>query len=227
MFKLPSLRHNQLIDFSLDTGPKVKINVADLLLGNVHRLLNDLGDAVLTEATENLERNGQWVTGHLAKSGHMKVDKAEMEVTVIFDAPYAAAVEYGSRPHAAPLGPSLPVDIVTSPVRGTKRAKIKRKVVSDKRHTGFTGLAKGFARKISFSGTPDPNENPFDYWAWRRGKRQIIKTKYGYHTKLGYGVWLKILKVGGDPHPYLRPAIDTVRAFLGFYAKKYGLDVTR
>jgi len=91
---------SQLIDFDLDTGPKVKIGMADLLLGNVHRLLNDLGDAVLTEATENLARNGQWVTGHLAKSGQMEVNKVELEVTVIFDAPYAASVEYGSRPHA-------------------------------------------------------------------------------------------------------------------------------
>ena len=199
--------------------------MADLLLGNVHRLLNDIGDAVLTEATENLARNGQWVTGHLAKSGEMEVNKAELEVTVIFNAPYAASVEYGSRPHAAPLGPSLEVDITESPIRRSQQIKIKRKIETGKRVEGVRGLAKGFPKEVKFSGTPDPKANPFDYWAWRRGKRKIINTKYGYHTALGYGVWLKILTKGGDPHPYLRPAIDKVKAFLGFYAKKYGLDV--
>lgn len=154
--------------------------------------LQEVLDMILNLALENLASGGQWVTGHLAKSG--RVELLEMEGSVIFGAAYAVFVEFGTRPHAAPLGPSLP----------HSKRQVRGKTV------------------IKITGTPDMTTNPLDWWAWRKGERDAVQTKYGVHTSLGYGVWGKILKKGSDPHPYLRPAIQQVKGQVNRIAKKHG-----
>jgi hypothetical protein len=217
---------SEFIEFSVSQDVKVKQDLGHILNQNLEKLILDICDKILEEAIENLRRNENWVTGNLARSGFTKFDKATLEGFVIFSAPYAAALEYGSKPHIAPLGPSLPVTIGK---RGG--AKLQKRSVKTGKYETILGIP--YKEKIKMVGTPDPSINPFDYWAWRKGKRKIINcgtylgSWKGYHTALGWGVWKKIQKVGTIPHPYLRPAVEHVRAFFGFFAKKYKFEIVK
>jgi len=210
-----------MIDFELDSPVKVKVDLGHLLMQNVERLIMDMLDKMLEESTRNLAEGDHMVTGHLAKSGRTEYDKEAQEGICIYTAPYAAAHEYGSRAHVAPLGPSLNVEIPISKKTGKALApKIKKRKVEK----GYKPMGLLIKKKVKMVGTPDPKANPLDYWAWRKGKRKIISTKYGYHTALGFGTWIKTMQSGSDAHPYLRPAIDKVKAFFGYFAKKYGFE---
>jgi len=65
--------------------------------------LSKIAEAILAVAKENLIKNGTWYTGFLAKSGHVDHSKF-MEKTIIFSAPYAEDVEFGSDPRYVPPG---------------------------------------------------------------------------------------------------------------------------
>ena len=211
-----------MIDFELDSPVRVKVDLVQVLMQNEQRLIMDMLDKMLEESTRNLAEGDHMVTGHLAKSGRTEYDKQEREGILIYTAPYAAAHEYGSRAHVAPLGPSLNVEIPISKKTGKALApKIKKRRVEKV----YKSMGLFIKKKVRMLGTPDPKENPLDYWAWRKGKRKIINAgKYGYLTALGFGVWKKIIGSGTDAHPYVRPAMDKVKSFFGFFAKKYGFD---
>ena len=177
------------MDLNIKINPK---NIQQFLGRGVAAFVDEVLNTILSEAQKNLDKHGTSNTGRLAQSGRVEKTSA-YEGKVIFGAPYAKWVEFGTRPHWAPLGPSLP----------HKKTK----------------------RGVRITGTPDPSTNPLDYWAWRRGSRKAIETKYGVHTALGYGTWLKIAKQGTDPQPYLRPALDYVKANQAKIAQKHGLEV--
>lgn len=161
---------------------KLKITIPKIkdIEKNFDKFIKDLATFILDEALENIMKNESWVTGHLAKSGRVEYDPGKKEAKVIFSAPYASYVEFGTRAHTAPLGPSLEHSIVS---RGKNKGVIRIK------------------------GTPDKTTNPLDWWAWKKGNQEAVSTKYGVHTALGYALWIKIMREGTDPHPYLRPAI--------------------
>lgn len=174
-------------DFKIIKPPKKAFNKA--VMGFIEEYL----EKIKFLALENLKREVNQITGNLARNVSIELNEAELSGTLLFEASYAAYVEYGTDPHVAPLGPSLP-------------------------HTG-----KG--ARLRISGTPDPTTNPLDFWAWRLGQREPIKNKYGVHTKLGFFLWLKIMKKGTDPHPFLRPAIDRAKLFRSEIAKNHGFEV--
>jgi hypothetical protein len=99
------------------TGVTLDVDYNREFAKKVGGFIEDFLDKVLMYALENLEKNESWVTGHLAKSGRVEISKAMMyiEGELLFGAPYAAYVEFGTRPHAAPLGPSLPEDQSSTP----------------------------------------------------------------------------------------------------------------
>lgn len=174
-----------------------RINFQEAASETVRKFMEDVLDRILALALENLAKNESWVTGTLAQSGRVEMEKKLLEGELIFGAPYAPYVEFGTRAHRAPLGPSLPYEI-------------ERK--------------KG-RENIRLMGVPDPTSNPLDHWAWRKGEREIKDfERYGVHTTLGFAVWAKILERGSDPHPYLRPAIDAVKREIPRIAKRYGLE---
>lgn len=163
--------------------------------------MQDFIDRVLMYAKEFLEKETNQITGNLMKSGRTEFDRAIMEGVVIFSAPYAAFVEFGTKPHAPPLGAPL------------EFRKLSR------------GPRKG---KIIITSVPHPATQPLDFWAWRLQERDGMHCwdggKYrGVHTILGWSVWKKIRDEGSDAHPYLRPAIDRARGEIDELAKKHGI----
>lgn len=104
-----------MIEITMKTLKPKKISKG--LETNVGKFMQDFLDLVLKYALANLEKNESWVTGNLAQSGKVELKKnlLLMEGEVIFGAPYAAFLEYGTRPHWAPLGPSLKKDQSSTP----------------------------------------------------------------------------------------------------------------
>ena len=171
----------------------------------IKNLYKDILDLILEYAQDNLKKNNSWVTGNLAQSGRVEIEtREEVEGQLIFGAPYASAVEFGTKPYVAPLGPGLEY----------KQKKVK----------------KGEHPDITINGTPDMLRNPLDYWAWKKGVKGgmlcwLDGKYYGVHTYLGWGVWKKIMARGQSPHPYLRPAMDQVMPLVPSLAKKHGLEL--
>lgn len=166
-------------------------------------LLQDFCDLIIQYALDNLRKETNQITSYLLRSGRVEFNRKLLEGVIIFSAPYAAFVEFGTRPHTAPLGPSLSYRTIK---RGKRRGII---IITDE---------------------PDPERQPLDFWAWRLREREgmhcRLNGKYrGVHTKLGWGVWKKIREQGSDPHPYLRPAVDKARVQLPRLAKKHGLEL--
>ena len=164
--------------------------------------MQDFIDKILMYAKEFLEKETNQITGNLMKSGRSEFDRAAMEGIVIFGAPYAAFIEFGTKPHAPPLGAPLAHRKLT---RGKRRGQL---IITE---------------------TPDPDRQPLDFWAWRLKERDGVHAwdngKYrGVHTALGWHVWKKIRDFGTNPHPYLRPAIDKARGEIGKLAEKHKIE---
>lgn len=177
--------------------PKViKAEDMELAFG---KFMQDFIDLVLMYAKEFLERETNQITGNLMKSGRTEFDEKVMEGIVIFSAPYAAFVEFGTRAHIVPLGASVEYRKLT-------RGKRKGTMITMK--------------------VPDPIKQPLDFWAWRLQEREAMHCwdsgKYrGVHTVLGWFVWKKIRDEGTNAHPYLRPAIDKARGEIGRLAERH------
>lgn len=183
----------EFVEFEFDTTD------LEQAIGN---FLEDFCDLILQYALDYLKKETNQITSNLLKSGRVEFDRKILEGVIRFTAPYAAFVEFGTRPHTPPLGPPLSY-------RTIKRGKRKGVII--------------------ITEEPDPERQPLDFWAWRLKEREGMHChlggKYrGVHTKLGWGVWKKIREEGSDPHPYLRPAIDKARVQLPILAKKYGLE---
>lgn len=148
----------------------------------VGAFIQDFLDLVLKYALENLKRNESWVTGQLAKSGRVEVNKTKdmIEGELLFGAPYSAYVEYGTRPHVAPLGPSLAKnqsgapDITSNPLDYWAWRKGEKTIIPCRlggKWFGFhTSLGWGVWKKIMARGT-DPH--PYLRPAIDKAKRDV------------------------------------------------------
>ena len=170
----------------------------------INGFIEDYLNLIKNESQSNLVKNGTSNTGKLSQSAIVELNKEEFSGFLLYQAPYAAYVEFGTNPHRAPLGRSLPYKAIT---RGRNKGRIR------------------------ITSTPSIVTNPLDWWAWRRGVRfgmhcWLNKRYYGVHTTLGWGVWKKILRFGSDPHPFLRPAIDFARGRMNQIARKNGVVVS-
>jgi hypothetical protein len=192
-----------MLEMKSDFTPGIK-GIADVLDENVARFIEDVLDLTLQYAIDNLKKNQSWVTGNLAQSGRVEIEtEEEIEGILIFGAPYASAVEFGTKPYVAPLGPGLAYT--------QKKAR------------------KGKKPRPIIGSTPDMLDNPLDYWAWKKGKKGgmhcwLDGKYYGVHTWLGWAVWKKIMARGQSPHPYLRPAMDRIMNEIPLIAQRHGLE---
>jgi hypothetical protein len=207
-----------MIEMSLDVETAA-VNLSEKFAKAVDGFIQESIELVLSWSLENLRRNGSWNTGRLGQSGRTEYSYAKFEGVVHFSAIYATFVEFGTRPHTAPLGPSLNHKVI---MKGTVR---RRKGTSEIIRTKRGKVSRTRKTIIQLLGTPDPSTNPLDWYAWRKGKRRAIQTKYGVHTAFGYALWLSIMKNGTDAHPFLRPAIGKYRIRMHNIAKKYGLEI--
>jgi len=180
-------------------------DMESMYIDAIRGFYEDMLDLILQEAQDNLKKNNSWVTGNLAQSGRVELEENEADLVglVIFGAPYASAVEFGTKPYVAPLGPGL--EYTQKKVR------------------------KGEKPNIIIKGTPDIMKNPLDYWAWKKGVKGgmhcwLDGEYYGVHTWLGWGTWKKIMARGQSPHPYLRPAMDKLMVMAPSIAKRHGLE---
>lgn len=69
----------------------------DELLRFIDDTMNEIADFILSDSTQIILNNDTWDTGALAKSGETDLDK-QFEKWVIFSAPYASGVEFGTDP---------------------------------------------------------------------------------------------------------------------------------
>ncbi len=164
------------------SGVVPDVNMSQEISKKIEGFIQDYLDKVLKYALENLRRNESWVTGHLAKSGRVEISKAKdtFEGELLFGAPYAASVEFGSRPHVAPLGPSLAQnqsaapDITTNPLDYWAWRKGSKTIIPCRlagKWFGFhTSLGWGVWKKIMARGT---NPHPYLRPALDRAKRDI------------------------------------------------------
>lgn len=193
------------LDFKRPAGTK---DFQQLFEEATTNFLRKVADEILRQAVTNLDRTREdghitSNTGRLAQSG--RVDKiSDTEFQVFFEAIYGAWVEFGTFPHAPPLGVSLKHRTIT---RGKRKGQL---VITSK---------------------PDITTNPLDWWAWTRGIKDGIHAwdpqskKYrGVHITLGWFTWLKIREFGSDPHPFMRPAIAQVQSQLSTIAAEFGLE---
>ena len=69
----------------------------------VQKALRDVADEIFTKSQENIVKMGITDTGFLLKSGI--VEEGNDSIKIIYSAPYAESVEYGSTAHFPPIAP--------------------------------------------------------------------------------------------------------------------------
>lgn len=97
------------LDMNIDIRPAENMDKA--MEENYKSFFRDFLDMVLQFAKRNLSKGDPYTqvnTGFLLNSGRVEIKWEQKEGSVIFSAPYAPFVEFGTRPHTPPLGPSLP-----------------------------------------------------------------------------------------------------------------------
>lgn len=84
---------------------KVKVDVDDKAVDDFWNKLDagldDVADAILTNSQDRVSVNN----GELKKSGHKESEF--LDKSVVYDAPHAQYVEFGTDPHMPPLAPIL------------------------------------------------------------------------------------------------------------------------
>lgn len=84
---------------------RVRINIdknaSQAILQKIDLALDDLADFIFARSQELVHVD----EGTLKKSGH--VEREFLDKKIVYDAPYAAAVEYGSVPHMPPVEPII------------------------------------------------------------------------------------------------------------------------
>ena len=64
---------------------------------NTDEIIRDIADKIFTRSQENLVEDGSIDTGNLLRSG--KIYQKGKSTIIEYDAPYAAAIEAGTKPH--------------------------------------------------------------------------------------------------------------------------------
>lgn len=147
----------------------------------------DIADAILFQADENLREGdfspakgaGAFDRGTLARSG--RVEGEGLVRYVIYDAPHAKWIEYGTRPHHPPFKPIFEwvKRKIGISAKGRKYGTRSRKVTS----------IRHIIRKIAYRNIAD------------RSSEAVSVT---------WAIINKIAKVGTPPRPFFRRAIHAV-----------------
>ena len=133
------------------------------IISRLDSFMDDLADSILRVALNNIYSGdfspavgiGALDRGGLARSGRVK--RELLKKTIIFDAPYAAYVEYGTRPHFPPLDPiagwvrrNIKVSLKTDPSRKRKATMIESRAIAKRivNHIGKYGtIPRPFLRR--------------------------------------------------------------------------------
>ena len=107
--------------------------IYDDFLDQLDRAMDDMADFVLDKADDNLRSGdfspakgkGAFDRGTLARSG--RVERKRLKKRVIYDAPHAPFMEFGTRPHLPPLEPILGWVKRKVRVQATRGARRKRR----------------------------------------------------------------------------------------------------
>ncbi len=145
----------------LDVG-KLKNDV----ISRVDKMIAVMAADVLATALRNLMRNKSVVTAHLYGSGKL-IKEGLGRYVVQFDAPYAAYVEFGTRPHRPPIDPLISWATAKTRVNPAQTG-------GEEFQRGIRDIAWSVARKIEREGTsPRPFAAPaaeevVDRWRSRK-----------------------------------------------------------
>lgn len=185
-----------MIDFDVEKKLGNSLRFQKEMPKSLEAMIINMARDILRISQENLVKNDSYVTGKLSQSGLYEFDPEDFTATVIYRAPYAAAVEFGTEPHFPPLGPSL------------KHKKLRSgRLVLDSTPSNITNPMDFYAVR--------------KFGAREIGHCKWGKKYYGVHTIMGFGIWKAIGLKGTDPHPYFRPAIEEVEANRARYAEKH------
>lgn len=141
---------------------KIKNNLKAELEAHSKQMLDDLADFILTNASQNLIKNNSIDTGYLLNSGRIE-NISNTKKIILWDAPYAEYVEYGTSPHW------LPPEVIENDI--ARWAHRKLKVPSEK----SVEVARKIAYKIAHEGIePKPFVRPaIDSAVLFFGKKQL------------------------------------------------------
>ena len=114
------------------------------ILEKTDKKLDEIIDFIFSKSQENIVRKGAMNSGHLLHSGN--VQRAFLNKTITYSAPYATYVEFGTEPHMPPVEPLEQWG---------------------KRKFGKSGLGYPVAMKIKKQGTP-----PVRYLS--RARRKVL-----------------------------------------------------
>ena len=73
------------------------------ILEKTDKKLDEIIDFIFSKSQENIVRKGAMNSGHLLHSGN--VQRAFLNKTITYSAPYATYVEFGTEPHMPPVEP--------------------------------------------------------------------------------------------------------------------------
>ncbi len=74
------------------------------LIEKFNKELRAIVDKIFAKSQQNILNNGTSNEGFLLKSGSV-IQKGDLHFQIIYNAPYAEAIEYGTDPHMPPVAP--------------------------------------------------------------------------------------------------------------------------
>ncbi len=77
--------------------------IKEIILKEADAYLDEIADFIFTESQENIVKKGAIDEGTLLKSGN--INRKFLEKEIVYSAPYAAFVEFGTEPHMPPVEP--------------------------------------------------------------------------------------------------------------------------
>jgi len=132
--------------------------------------LDEITEFIYAESQINLEKNGTTDTGFLAETSNVNLKKF-LDKEIVYSAPYAINIEYGSEPHPVNLK-----TIVNPNKKGKKNIQVPVLYDWTRRKLGKSakdavGVSYAIAHKIKLRGTePQP---------FLRPAMQSAKARYG------------------------------------------------
>lgn len=77
------------------------MSVVEQIEERIDEFLDELVDEIFSRSQENLTKNKSIDTGFLRNSGN--VNRKFLDKEIVYKAPYAASIEYGTDPHMPPV----------------------------------------------------------------------------------------------------------------------------
>jgi len=190
-----------MIEIKLDISGALNAlqDFEDLLSSQISMALEKTAKKVASEARKLVRRNST-DRGILARSG--RVEKVSDYIfQVVFDAPHAAFIEFGTQPHRPPFEPLFEWvlrNIRAKSVHGGYKEKVLFEVkVKDKK--GWSKIGGYQSKKGVY----------------------VAKEKYDKEARsITWRIIRKIEKEGTEPKPFIRPPLDMAQIWFREFLKR-------